>query len=142
MRPAELGDPVGIMEGVEGINEGIEFLKNQKPLEPLAWRIEYMYAARDHVQDIGPKGLVQHEGTDGSQPWQRTLRYCERGAGEVVSFGNTVAIEVIIQLFMDDNLPTRGHRLGIFNEASRFMGSYTGPHSKYKSCTVIDLSAP
>ena len=46
-------------------------------------------AARDHCNDIGPKGKISHVGSDGSQPWERIERYGEWG-GEVaenISFG-------------------------------------------------------
>ena len=46
-----------------------------------------MLACRDHANDIGPKGLAQHDGTDGSNPRIRALRYCDKYPGENVSFG-------------------------------------------------------
>lgn len=46
-------------------------------------------AARRHSDDIGPNGLCQHEGTDGSSPWDRIDQsgYTGFGNAEVVGCG-------------------------------------------------------
>jgi|GEM_PF-4838078 len=43
-------------------------------------------AARRHSSDVGPHGLCQHNGTDGSSPWDRMTQagYAGFGIGEVV----------------------------------------------------------
>jgi uncharacterized protein YkwD len=49
--------------------------------------IALTYAARRHSNDIGPLGLCQHNGTDGSSPWDRIEQagYEGFGRGEVVA---------------------------------------------------------
>jgi uncharacterized protein YkwD len=46
-------------------------------------------ASRQHSVDIGPAGLCQHDGTDGTSPWDRIAREGYTGAamGEVVGCG-------------------------------------------------------
>ena len=48
--------------------------------------IPLVMAARRHSNDIGPRGLCQHTGTDGSSPWDRIAQagYAGQGRGEVV----------------------------------------------------------
>lgn len=43
-------------------------------------------ATRRHSSDIGPRGLCQHNGTDGSSPWDRAAQagYTGFAMGEVV----------------------------------------------------------
>jgi hypothetical protein len=58
-------------EGKTGYIEAIEFLRKQKPMKGFAWSEKLMKAAKDHVDDIGPKGTVSSIGTDGSLPTDR-----------------------------------------------------------------------
>ena len=39
------------------------------------WSTELEKAAKDHIKDVGPKGLVQSIGTDGSTPTDRIEKY-------------------------------------------------------------------
>lgn len=64
-------------------------------------------ACADHINDLGPKGLTGHTGSDGSSVDQRIERYGEWGGkiGENISFGcktgesSTKTIIIFIQLF-------------------------------------------
>ena len=53
-------------EGPAAVNEAIQFLNSAEPVSLLEWNADLAKAARDHVQDVGPKGLNQYEGTDDS----------------------------------------------------------------------------
>ena len=61
-------------EGKSAVNEAIEYLNRLEPVKPLRWNEELGRASRDHVIDIGPKGLVQHESSDGTSVKER-LKY-------------------------------------------------------------------
>ncbi|MEO8288211.1 MAG: S-layer homology domain-containing protein [Chloroflexota bacterium] len=54
-------------------------------------------AARRHASDIGPLGLCQHNGTDGSSPWDRAAQagYTGFAMGEVVGCGYPTALGVV-----------------------------------------------
>lgn len=61
---------IATREGKFAVMEAIEFLtiqqskydaKEGKPLPPLRWDERVAAAAKDHVEDIGPKGLIGHE---------------------------------------------------------------------------------
>lgn len=100
-------------EGPAAWSEAIEALKKQKSLNSLEWDDGLALAARDHCNDIGPKGLVQHEGSDGTQVWHRIRRYGLAGGtlGENISFGQYVTgEEILLALFIDDGVADRGHR--------------------------------
>ena len=62
-------------EGPKCYIEAIAYLKCQKPLKSLIWSEELGNAARDHVEDIGPKGMISGRGTDGSMPITRIQKY-------------------------------------------------------------------
>jgi uncharacterized protein YkwD len=56
-------------------------------LNALRVDVTLVSAARRHSNDIGPRGLCQHNGTDGSSPWDRIAQagYSGTGLGEVVA---------------------------------------------------------
>src|SRR3954452_12883307 len=65
-------------------------------LTPMRVDWSLVAAARRHSNDIGPHGLCQHEGTDGSSPWDRIAQagYTGFGNGEVVGCGYNTPLGV------------------------------------------------
>ena len=53
--------------------------------------------------------------------WQRTI-------SENISYGSSTAMDVMLALMVDDNVPSRGHRHGIMNPDVGVVGLWTGPH--------------
>jgi uncharacterized protein YkwD len=43
-------------EGPGAYRDAIEFLKGQQPVPSLKWSSAMQRAAKDHIEDIGPKG--------------------------------------------------------------------------------------
>jgi uncharacterized protein YkwD len=69
----------------------------QMGLARLSVSLELSAAGRRHSNDIGPAGLCQHEGTDGSSPWDRAAQagYTGFAMGEVVGCGYPSSAEVV-----------------------------------------------
>jgi len=95
-------------------------------------------AAKDHVEDIGPKGECGHDGSDGSTPSERIERYVQwdKGCCENIDFGSKNAVDVIMSLIIDDGVDGRGHRENIFTEEIKHGGIYCGTHTQFGTCTV------
>jgi uncharacterized protein YkwD len=129
-------------EGKKAVQEAIDFLKTVQPVGRIEESAGLARAARDHVEDIGPAGLVGHVGTDGSQPEDRIKRYGEsqRVEGENVSFGPKSGRENIIQLIVDDGVPDRGHRKAMFEPGLTVAGIACGAHKVYERMCVIDFA--
>jgi hypothetical protein len=139
--PGEI--PMMTTEGVSAVNEAIQDLRSQNSAPPLKWSDAISQAARDHVNDTGGKGIVSHDGTDGSNPFSRMERYgtFQGTAAENVSYGSHTAKDVVKQLIIDDGVPSRGHRKTIVNADLRIAGVACGHHSQYKTMCVIDYAA-
>lgn len=120
-------------EGPFAYVEAIEFLRTRKGSKPMKWSEELAKAARDHVNDIGEKGLVQTVGTDGSTPTERIDRYgtIDEAWAESNIFGAVSAQEVVERLIVCDGQPTRGFRKSLFNEDLKLCGIATGPHAAH-----------
>jgi uncharacterized protein YkwD len=113
-------------EGPAAVEEALEVLKDMaraSPLEEMAWDDALWFATYDHCQDTGYNGLIGHTGNDGSDFSQRMHRYgvTEGGSAENISYGNSDAMEIVMQLFIDDGVASRGHRtnmVGNFREVA------------------------
>jgi uncharacterized protein YkwD len=128
-------------EGAAAVQACIKAMKAQSvrppllPLEPLA------LAARDHVKDTGPKGIVGHTGSDGSDPSKRVRRYAKGlYCGENISYGQGNAQSIVIQFLIDDGVPSRGHRVNIMKADYGFIGDSIGTHKTYRSMCVVDFA--
>ena len=136
--------PIRTTEGKAAAEEAIAALKRSKPLPPLEPAYGLALAARDHARDIGPKGLVSHEGSGGTTTLeQRVSRYATRYdyIGENISFGPERPRDVVLDLLIDDNVPDRGHRKLLLDPKFRFVGIACGNHAIYRTMCVIDLAA-
>ena len=129
-------------EGAAAVQELIDFLNVQEPLPTMTWSDEVAKAAKDHADDTGPKGITGHDGSDGSTLGDRLQKYGNPVStyGENLSYGQDKAMDVVIQLLIDDGVQGRGHRTNIFNPAFRVMGCHTGQHKAYTYMTCIDYA--
>lgn len=125
-------------EGVAAVDEAIRELKARQSLPGLRISRGMSLAAKDHVNDTGPRGLTGHRGSDGSQPFDRMNRHGKwlRSAGENISYGNDVGRDVVIQLIVDDGVAGRGHRKNIYNPAFGVVGIACGAHKTFGTMCV------
>jgi uncharacterized protein YkwD len=100
-------------DGVSAVFECIDFLKTAVPCHPLNWKKAIYQATKDHVMDIGPKGMVSHsssekiKGENGMRDANAKDRLKKHGSiiscyGENLSFHCVDAKEVIMGLLVDD----------------------------------------
>ena len=118
-------------------------LKKEKPLQPLKWNRELTDAAKYHANDMGPKGLMSHDSSDGTTAGKRIDRFLQKqnevaGFGECMSAGMTTGKDVVLQLLIDDGVKSRGHRANMTNSAFQYCGVFTSSHTDYSTITVID----
>ncbi len=134
--------PLRTEEGVAALDEAIAFLETVRPVGPLRFNEGLARAARLHAQDIGPRGSIEHLGTDGTRlsvrlnrlgTWHGTI-------GENIGTLEEDPRQVVIQLLVDDGVPGRGHRHNLFNQDFHQAGAGHAPHREYRVVTVIDYA--
>lgn len=134
--------PVRTQEGVKAVEEAIRFLRSAEPVAKLKISEGLSRAARDHVSDQSRSGKTGHIGNDGSKPYERMERYgsWEGLSGENIAYGDDSARMIVMQLIIDDGVPTRGHRENILSQEFRYTGVAVGGHPIYRTMCVIDYA--
>ena len=61
--------------------------------------------------------------------------------GEAIAYGPHRAEDVVLQLIIDDGVPDRGHRQAVFSARYRYAGVACGPHPRYRTLCVVELSS-
>eukprot|EP00347_Sterkiella_histriomuscorum_P015378 403357243 len=132
-------------EGPAAVQEAIDFVKSVTPIGGLSWNDQLAQACKSHVEDIGPKGLCQHESSTGetlSQKIEKITHQRLNGMiGENISFGESTAVSVVASLIIDDGVEGRGHRENIYTKQFTKIGCHTGPHSVYETMTCMVFSS-
>lgn len=129
-------------EGKEAFIDAINFLKKQNPVATLQYDERLERSARDHVNDLGPKGLASHEGSNGASIYDRIEKYCEwdKICSEIIDLGGKTAEDILVNIIVDDGVPDRGHRRTLFNEELKFVGCMSGPHKDFGIITVLNYA--
>lgn len=137
--PGEI--PLETQEGRPAVAEAIAFLEAAEPLPPLAWSPGLAQAALEHVKEQAG-GATGHAGRKGSTPFQRMEHYgrWQDTAGEAIAYGPEDPRRVVLNLLVDDGVPTRGHRKSLFNPDFHVAGAALGPHAEFRNLCVIDLA--
>lgn len=65
--------------------------------------------------------------------WESTI-------GENIMYNCMTPLEAVLNLCIDDGVPSRGHRVNIFKSEYYYTGPYTAMHSTYTSETVTTFS--
>ena len=134
--------PLRTEEGLAAYDEAIAFLETTRPVGPLRFNEGLARAARLHARDIGPRGTLDHVGSDGSRLSDRLNRLgtWQGLVAENISTGEEEPGQVVIQLLVDDGVASRGHRHNLFNPDLHQAGAGSAPHRDYRVVVVIDYA--
>jgi hypothetical protein len=139
------GQPlIRFVEGPPALEEAIRALLRQSPVGPLTVSPGLARAAADHARQMGQAGQTGHLGTDTSTPEERFLRYGHMDLGgsygEAIDYVWTDPRCMIIDLIVDDGVPSRGHRVVIYNPVFTQVGIAVAAHKTQGCSCVIDLA--
>ncbi|MBD2459578.1 hypothetical protein H6G89_00850 [Oscillatoria sp. FACHB-1407] len=135
--------PLETVEGITALDEAIAVLRETDPLPLLEPSRGLSLGARDHVNDLGVIGATGHYGSDGSTYRDRIHRYgtvpADTLSGENISYSPLSDAQWhVIQLVIDDGVPSRGHREALLRAEYRLTGVACGTHAAYQEmCAII-----
>ena len=134
--------PIQMIEGEKVFNDAIKFLRKIQPLPPLEWDDTLCKSAQEHVNDIGPKGLLTYQSSDGTEPENRITKFgnYRENLGENIDFGPNDEIDVIVSMTLDDGEIDRPHRNNLFKNDFKKIGIACGPHKTEFEMCVMDFA--
>jgi uncharacterized protein YkwD len=115
----------------------INFLERQKPLQPLTMDDGLTKAAAYWVSSQGRSGSTGHGNMSGRL---NSFGRFSGSAAENISYGQWTARDVVLQLIIDDGIPSRGHRTNLFGASFGEIGIKAGYHRVYGTMTVMDFA--
>lgn len=129
-------------EGVKAVNEAIRYLERQKKLPPLGWSDGLAAAAADLAEDQGRTGDTGHDGRQSGGMRERIEKQgrWEKSIAENIGYGPADARSMVMQLIVDDGVPSRGHRKNNFGTDFNVAGVACGVHPLYGNMCVIDFA--
>lgn len=133
---------VDTVEGVSALEEAINFMRASSPLPSLQLSTGMCMGAKDQSFDQAKTGDVGHAGSDNSFSWERVARYGEwqKPVSENIAYDDGTAREIVINLIIDDGVPTRGHRRNIFNSLYIVTGVSCGKHPLFGGMCVCTFA--
>ena len=131
-------------EGITPLQECIRVLKDTAVAEPLTLETGLCRSAQWLANDQACTGGMGHTGSDGSDLVTRINRYGTWGilCGENCAYGSITARDIVVQLLIDDGVPSRGHRINILKQEFKKVGigfNKTG-NAPYGAVTVMDFA--
>jgi len=126
-------------EGVGGVQEAINALKNTRPLAPFKLSPGLSKAAALHIADLVKNNSTGHKGSDGSWPPNRVDRYgfWSLEVKENISYRAQTVRDIILNMLIDDGNPKRDHRKNLLSSNLRFAGLSIGESKMYGRLGVI-----
>ncbi|WP_321289155.1 CAP domain-containing protein [uncultured Sunxiuqinia sp.] len=134
--------PIKTQEGEKALIECIRVMKKQKPLPLLSPSEGLSKAANILVKEQQKTGAIGHTGRRGSNPQTRVeqLGDWEGRLAENITYGNNSPFRVVVNLLIDDGVPSRNHRRNILDTAFRTIGIAAGEHPKYSKMCVMEMA--
>lgn len=126
-------------EGEDAVIEAINVLREQEALCQLEYSQPLYNLAKEHCDTQGPTGESGHDRADGTSFQQKASVLGLSGCGENISYGFNDARMIVIQLLVDDGVPSRGHRENILRPEYKKIGVAAGEHKKYDYMCVLDF---
>jgi uncharacterized protein YkwD len=124
-------------EGYKAFAEAVEFLENINPVGQLVNDVRINLACREYVEKLGIDDSIDDKVSsmadriENYAEWEGILSQC-------VDFGSNNAVDVIINILVDDGVASRIHRKALFAPEAKIIGCSSGKHYKFGVVSVIN----
>ena len=115
----------------------IKTLKSAKSSDVLYPSKKLYSLAKEHAIEFGKKGKTGHGNFD--KRFMKMIKECGCTVGENCDYGNDKALNIVMSLLIDDNVPDLGHRTNILDPVYKNIGVSIQPHKKYNWNCVMDF---
>jgi len=118
-------------------------LQKVKGLPMLKPHEKLFKAATYHARDMGTKGLMGHNSSDGIDFFTRIRSFMNPSGNfsfaENCAYGFSSAQDIVLQLLIDEGIPDLGHRKNLLSAKFDLVGVSIQPHKKYQYNCVQDF---
>lgn len=136
----KLGGTITTNEGTKAVDDLIQFLERQKEIHKLEKNLNIERACKKLSNFVGPSGLTGKQ--DGEYSLKNRMEKCFGYSGilgQNICYGSETAIDILVQMLVDDGLKTRNHRKNCFSLNFGMFGVSCGMHKDYDTVCVIDF---
>lgn len=126
-------------KGLTHLKEGkslIRTLLKIAPLLPLRMTDDLNQMAEEYALEMGRKGFTGHRSFT-SRFKNNNVKY--DFTGENCSYGYNSALDIIMQLLIDEGIPDYGHRKNLLSKDFQYTGISIQPHKKSEWTCVIEF---
>ena len=111
------------------VNSLMNTLKHMKPVGALYFNDNMYQLAKCFAEESGVSGYVGH--------YRKT---CKKGYdAECCSYGCETGRQIVLQLLIDEGVPSLGHRIICLDKSMEKVGVNIQLHAKYNNCCVLDF---
>ncbi|KAB1062128.1 CAP domain-containing protein [Salibacter halophilus] len=118
----------------------IRDLKKMEPVHVLKPQKLLYEIAQKHAIDMGEAGKIGHDGANGKSFSKRMQPIMDEyyGYGENCQYGYDKASWIVVDLLIDEGIPSLDHRKNLLANDFYFMGASIEPHEKYRfNCVQV-----
>lgn len=127
-------------EGKTAVAECIQALESTAPMQPLYHDSRLYNAAKSHGMDMRDNNFFEHDSSDGTQFYERLQKFGFKGhCAENLAAGNDAPEEIVLQLIIDDGVPSRGHRTNLLTPDFNIIGASVVEHPQWRYSCTMDL---
>lgn len=130
-------------DGVDAVQEAMNYLDMIQPQKPLKQFEGLNRAAREIGEYLGQTGKVTHTSQNNQTFLQRVQKYGSWAVSisENITFSESNPKEIILNYIIDDGNLNREHRKNLLNPVYNCVGVYVGSHKVHQHCCVLILAA-
>lgn len=125
-------------EYVEGLYSDLRKSRALHLLKPL----EALHkSAAHHAHDMGTKGQLGHDSSDGTTFIMRIHKFHKPvSVSENINYGYSDAVSIIMEMLIDEGVPERTHRHNILGQTFHHVGVSIKAHKMMEFNCVMDFS--
>jgi|SRR5579859_962872 len=120
----------------------IDNLRTARKINPLQASPLLEKTARSHAMDMGSKGTMGHDSSNGTSFVNRVRKKIKGGMiAENCDYGNSDPIDIVMSLLIDDGIASLGHRKNLLHPQLNWIGIAIEKHKTYGTNCVMDFAS-
>ena len=117
----------------------VKTLRSMQPVQALVFRADLYPYTLAHAQDMGKSGKMGHDSSKGVS-FEKRLEKFDGYTGENCQYGYADALDIVMDLILDEGIPSMGHRDNILMKEFTHTAVSIQPHKTYGVNCVIDFT--